>query len=104
MDRLLLSWHPEDRLPPRFQERVWRRISLQEEARPAAVKLWEKFLSGCFAVFGRPALAACYLAVLMATGAGLGYWQSERYGAQTVRAWQAAYVHSVNPYAAAWSK
>ena len=100
----LQSWRVEDTLPPRFQERVWRRISLRQEANSAPWRLWGGFAAWCRTALRQPATAAAYLAVVAATGAGLGYWKAERYAGQTELAWRAAYVQSVNPYAASLSK
>lgn len=104
LHQLLQSWRIEATLPTRFQERVWRRIALREEDEPAAAKLWAEFTAWCRAALRQPAMAAAYLTVVVATGAGLGYWKSERYVEQTELGWRAAYLQSVNPYSVALSK
>lgn len=98
LHQLLQTWRTEPSLPPRFQEGVWRRISILEETWPAwsALDVLWRWLEA----LRRPALASAYLAVLVAAGAGLGYWKSERYVQQTEQSWRAAYLQSVNPYAA----
>lgn len=98
LHHLLQSWRIDESLPPRFREGVWTRISMQETIGPASRMLdsiWR-----CLASLNRPALATAYFAVLVAAGAGFGYWKSERYVQQTEVSWQAAYLRSVNPYAA----
>jgi hypothetical protein len=104
LHQLLQTWRIENKPPPYFQERVWRRISLREDPQPAVWKLWSEFTIWCGAASRQPAMAAAYLAVVVATGAGLGYWKSERYVQQTELGWRAAYLQSVNPYAASFSK
>jgi hypothetical protein len=104
LHQLLQSWRIEGTLPPRFQERVWRRIGLQEETNPVAAKVWAKFMTWCSTSLRQPAMAAVYLAVVVAAGGGLGYWSSERYVEQTELGWRAAYLQSVNPYAALFPK
>lgn len=104
LHQLLQSWQVDDRLPPFFEERVWRRIALREITTTVVWRLWGIFTSRCRAALRQPAMAAAYLALVAATGAGLGYWKSERYAEQTDLAWRAAYLQSVNPYAAPLSK
>jgi hypothetical protein len=104
LHQLLQCWRIESTLAPRFQERVWRRISLREETEPAAGRLWGKITAWCRAALRQPAMAAAYLAVVVATGAGLGYWKSERYVEKTELGWRAAYLQSVNPFAASLPK
>ena len=98
LHQLLQTWRTELSLPPGFQQGVWRRISILEETSSSwsALDVVWRWLDG----LRRPALASAYLAVLIAAGAGLGYWKSERYVQQTEHSWRAAYLQSVNPYAA----
>ena len=104
LHQLLQSWRVEDRLPPRFQERVWQRISLREDANSAPWRLWGEFTAWCRTALRQPAMAAAYLAIVAATGAGLGYWKAERYVGQSDLTWRAAYLQSVNPYVVVVSK
>ena len=96
LSELLRTWKPEAQLPPRVQETVWRRIECAETARAPglfqSVGMWiEKALS-------RPALAASYVAVLLVTGVGAGYWHAEDKTAQAESELRTRYVQSIDPY------
>ena len=96
LSKLLRTWKPEAQLPPRFQEAVWSRIRGAEAARtlslPQAITAWlEKALS-------RPALAVSYVAVLLFTGAGAGYWHGEGKTAHAASELRIRYVQTVDPY------
>jgi hypothetical protein len=99
LSKLLKTWKPEGQLPPRFQETVWRRIESAEAACPPgllgllhALRLWiEK-------TFSRPALAGCYIAVLLVAGVGAGFWHAEGTTAQSESEWRVRYVQSIDPY------
>ncbi len=96
LSKLLRTWKPEAQLPPRFQEAVWNRIACSDTVRAPSLlqtlNLWiERALS-------RPALAASYIAVLLLTGVGAGYWHGEGKSAQARSEWRARYVQTVDPY------
>jgi hypothetical protein len=96
LSKLLRTWKPEAQLPPRFQEAVWNRIACGDTTRAPSVlrivAIWiERRLS-------RPALAVSYVAVLLLSGVGAGYWHAEGKTAQAASEWRARYVQTVDPY------
>ena len=96
LSRLLKTWKPEAQLPPRFQESVWRRIQSAEPARSAGllhvIAIWIE------RAFSRPTLAAAYVAVLLLTGIGAGFWHADGKTAHAQSEWRARYVRSIDPY------
>src|ERR1041384_1578326 len=69
---LLKEWPEAGSLPPRFQERVWKRIALAEASAPAG-NAWSEWLGWISAFAARPALAVGYVALLLSLGFGLGW-------------------------------
>jgi hypothetical protein len=98
LSELLAEWKTEASLPPRFQERVWKRIE-QAEARKPQVSL-AALVHWLDAAFRRPALACVYVTVLLFVGLGAGYWQAQGTMAQSQSEMRARYVQSVDPYQA----
>lgn len=97
---LLKEWKVETPLPPRFQEQVWRRVE-REEARPAAVSSWWATFQRWIAnALPRPALAAAYVAVLLAAGAGVGWTQARHESSRVSNQLGLRYVRSVDPHQA----
>jgi hypothetical protein len=88
---LLRSARPTSELPPRFQENVWRRIE-HAEARHARVAVG--WLDALAAWVLRPQLAFAVAAVVIFTGAGLGWSRGERLAQNEA---QARYVSAVAP-------
>lgn len=105
MSELLRTWRVDAPLPLRFEERVWRRISQEQESRAS---VWSEWLGELYvrwrALLMRPAGATAYLLALLVVGGGLGYWQSEHYTSEAEAGWRGAYVRSVNPTAISFSK
>lgn len=96
--QLLREWVVEIKLPPRFQEKVWRRIAhREEEAKPSLRQALSHWLES---VFKRPALAVSYVAVLLAAGLTTGYVQAQEKSARAESQWRTLYVQSVDPYQA----
>ena len=95
---VLREWKANPPLPLRFQEGVWQRIA-RAEAQPRA-GAWHTLTARIEAAFSRPALAACYLAMLLFLGLSAGYWQAQGRSAEAQSQWRAAYVQSVDPYQA----
>jgi hypothetical protein len=91
LQELLRSARPTVELPPRFQENVWRRIE-QAEARHARVAVG--WLDALAAWVLRPQLAVAVAAVIILTGAGLGWSRGERLAQSEA---QARYVSAVAP-------
>jgi hypothetical protein len=95
---LLKEWKAKPSLPPSFQEQVWRRIE-QAEAQPTiSVTLWTVWTNWIAAVLPRPALATAYLAVLLATGATVGWAQARQVTGRVSDDLSARYVRLVDPY------
>lgn len=98
LDDFLRAWNVDTPLPPRFQERVWGRISREEAKQASGISGWWVALASLIArVLRQPVGATAYLSAFLLTGAALGYWGSEHYGQQTEAAWRTAYLNSVTP-------
>jgi hypothetical protein len=94
LDRLLQTWRVTDPLPPRFQERVWKRIEAAESktVKPEAAN-WLAIL------FARPALATVCAALLLVAGLTTGLLRANHDAAQMNTELAQRYVASVDPYA-----
>lgn len=96
LTHLLREWKDHPPLPPRFQEAVWQRIArAQAQVRPG---VWHTLVAWVEAALNRPALAVSYIAVLLVSGLGAGYWQAQDKSAEAQSQWRTAYVQSVDPY------
>lgn len=93
LKRLLDNWQVNEPLPPRFQERVWKRIEVAE----APVRETKSWFA---ALFLRPAFATAMATLLLLVGLSAGYLRANH---DTVR-WDAQlahrYIATMNPYAA----
>ena len=96
LSKLLKTWKPEAQLPPRFQETVWHRIEFAETV-PSRGFL-QTFGGWIEKIFARPALAVAYVAILLFTGVGAGYWHAEGRAVQATSEMRSRYVQSVDPY------
>ena len=96
LSKLLQTWKPEAQLPFCFQEAVWRRIECAETARTPS--LLQTLAIWVERTFSRPALAASYVAILLVTGVGAGYWHAEGKTAKAESEWRTRYVQTVDPY------
>ena len=85
-------------LPPRFQERVWRRIETAEAN--AKLPFWHAITRWVETTFARPSLAVSYVAVLLFVGLTAGYLQAQDKSARAQAQLRTAYVQSVDPYQA----
>lgn len=94
--RTLREWTVDSSLPPRFREGVWHRITRAEALRHSGA--WAELMRRLESLLARPALAAAYLAVLLAAGAASGYWTAQTRAGDTETAWRAQYVQAVDPY------
>lgn len=94
----LQAWKLTPPLPPRFQEQVWRRIARAEAEDKVAA--WSRLTRWTDRVLARPALAAAYLALLLTSGSGAGYWHVRREAAQLDQTLGLRYVQAVDPYQA----
>ncbi|HMP84251.1 MAG TPA: hypothetical protein PKA41_16255 [Verrucomicrobiota bacterium] len=94
LSALLKAWKLEERLPPTFQERVWRRIETAEAG--SAFNIWPDWL---VAPFTRPAFATACASVLLAAGLIAGFWRADRDAARWDGELSHRYVAAVDPYA-----
>jgi hypothetical protein len=96
LHKLLQTWKVAGTLPPHFEERVWRRLSLEPAASPTA--LWTAALGWLRQALTRPALAASYLAVLAAVGLAAGYWHARVDNAHVNHQLGSRYVRLMDSY------
>ena len=95
LDRALQEWRVTLPLPPRFQDRVWKRI---ERAEVPHISLAEAAQAWFATLFTRPAFAVAYVSVLLATGLALGSMQASHKAARWDRQFESRYVQSIDPY------
>jgi hypothetical protein len=94
--KLLKEWRTEAPLPPHFQENVWQRIEhTQGSARPS---LWTVIIHWIGTELPRPALAASYVAVLLAVGVTAGWAQGRQQTARVKDELGQRYVRVLDPY------
>jgi hypothetical protein len=93
LGKLLQNWRINNTLPPRFQERVWKRIE-SADSRPVRSGAFE-WIRGLFA---RPAFAAVCGALLLFGGLVMGLIRGDKDVARMDRELAQRYVASVNPY------
>jgi hypothetical protein len=92
---LLREWRVNEPLPPRFQERVWKRIETAEtKAVPAPA-----FSAWLGALFMRPAFAAVLAALLLAAGTTAGYLRANHDATRWDKQLEQRYVAALDPYA-----
>jgi hypothetical protein len=97
LHKLLRTWKVEAKLPPRFQEAVWDRISATERKAESRFS-WQRVTTWIEGVFSSPALAASYVALLLFAGVGTGYWRAAGRVTQTNSELRVHYIQSVDPY------
>lgn len=97
---LLMVGKRSARLPPHFQEQVWRRIARQELQPSVLFVLQTSVMQWINTVLSRPALAAAYVAVLLVIGASAGWAQARQQTARVSDEMSLRYVSSVDPYRA----
>src|SRR5206468_10499230 len=99
--KVLKEWHVGAALPPRFQEGVWRRIEQAERApAPIAPSVWAVIAHWIGTVLPRPALAASYVAILLAIGVTAGWAQGHQQTARVKDELSERYVRVLDPYLA----
>ena len=98
---VLKEWKESTPLPPRFQEQVWRRIEQSEAPFLPTPSVWSLLTNWIVTVLPRPALAAVYLAVLLAVGATAGWTQARQETDRLGDELSVRYVRAVDPYQAA---
>ncbi len=96
LSRLLQTWKPDLAVPPSFNQSVWNQIA--RETPPITVSPWVLALDWLKAGFMKPAWAAAFMALMLATGAVSGYWQATQNRPVEVQVMSSQYLHTVNPY------
>ena len=86
------------KLPPRFQEQVWRRIGQHEQQPSVWSSLQTSLTHWINTMLPRPALAVSYVAVLLVVGASVGWAQARQEKARASGEMSLRYVQSVDPY------
>jgi hypothetical protein len=94
LKQLLHDWKINEPLPPRFQEKVWRRIEKGEAV--ARERTWLDWLRIAIA---RPAYATVCAALLLVAGSAAGFWQASQDSARIEKELAQRYVAAVDPYA-----
>ena len=98
LSAVLKGWRVTATLPPRFQEHVWRRLERQDQ-QPSVLALLQKLaVYWIGALLPRPALAVCYVALLLVFGADAGWMEARQGTARVIDELSLRYVHSVDPY------
>ena len=92
--RLLDNWQVNEPLPPRFQERVWKRIEAAEAGSTRASGSWFA------ALFLRPAFATALATLLLLAGLSAGYLRANRDTARWDAQLAHRYIATMNPYVA----
>src|SRR2546423_250009 len=98
LHKVLREWRTNTSLPPRFQEEVWGRIERAQA--PTAPSAWAVIIHWIGAVLPRPALAASYVAVLLAIGVTVGWAQAGEEPARVKDDLGQGYVRVLDPYQA----
>lgn len=93
---LLDAWRISESLPPRFGERVWQRIALEEDTTRGSLYSW--LAVWVARQLARPAFAVAYLALLLAAGLGAGYWHGQSERNQIAQQLGVRYVRMMDPY------
>ena len=96
VEKSLRDWRVSAPLPPRFNDRVWRRIEQAEAS--GHVGLWNTLQEVLAGLFMRRAWAASYLSIALAAGLALGYWQVHADASQSYSSMSQRYVQSLDPY------
>jgi len=96
--KVLKEWRTDASIPPGFQEGVWRRIERAQA--PIAPSVWAVVAHWIGTVLPRPALAASYVAVLLAIGVTVGWAQAYQETARVKDELSQRYVRLLDPYLA----
>lgn len=101
LDRILREWTITTTLPPRFKQRVWRRIE-KLDAGPQAGGSWLQRLVG--SVILRPGFASIYLSAVLAAGIAAGALVAQATTSRLKTELSMRYVESIDPYPAEFHK
>jgi hypothetical protein len=94
LQKALQSWKISGRVPPRFQQEVWKRIA-SSESQPGG---WFQFTDWLNAFLPRPAVALAYVLVLLFAGLSAGWWQAREETSRLEQNLSQRYVQAVDPY------
>ena len=92
LKEVLQTWGVNEPLPPRFQERVWKRIEAAETPKPETTSWFA-------ALFLRPAFATAAAMLLLIAGLSAGYLRANHDAAHWNHELSQRYVVALNPYA-----
>ena len=95
----LAAWRIEAQLPPDFQQRVWKRISMREVGNvdpPWLTWLGSLLISAMQVSVPRLALTAIAIGLLIGTTTGVV--EASRWNSATWNRLEAKYVQSIDPY------
>lgn len=92
---VLHEWKIDQPLPHDFKGKVWERI-VRAEKKPEI--RWLAVLRESFKQVTRPAVAASYLAVVIAAGMTAGYRHAQEQAASTSTQLSVRYLQTVDPY------
>jgi len=95
--KLLGEWKIEAGLPPRFEERVWRRMDSSETG-PATAGGLIGWLAALPSFLARPGLAASYVTALLLLGFAVGWARGQEKSARIDHDLSARYVQEIDPY------
>jgi hypothetical protein len=99
--KLLKEWRTDASLPPHFQEAVWQKIERAEHSHKTAIpSVWIAIAHWIGTALPRPALAASYVAVLLAVGVTVGWAQGRQASARVKGELGLRYVRALDPYLA----
>ena len=96
LKELLSQWKVNASLPPRFEEAVWRRIERGQA--PVHPSIWDVISRWIGTTLPRPAMAACYLAVLLVICGSVGWTQAQEKSARVKEELCQHYVRVLDPY------
>lgn len=96
LSKLLKEWRADVSLPPRFQEAVWQRIDRDRSS--ARLSGWAAIAHWINNALPRPALAAAYMAILLALGLTAGWAEARQTTAHVKDELGNRYVQALDPY------
>ena len=95
LNALLSQWKLDSALPPRFAERVRKRIERDAPNSTAPLALLWNWLTHAAL---RPAFAVGYTTILLLAGLTVGYWQAHVKAERAAESLGVRYVQMVDPY------
>ena len=96
LGKLLQEWRADAPLPPHFQQDVWRRIEGAQTSRAPSV--WTAIARWIGTALPRPALAASYVAILLALGVTAGWTQARQETVRVKGELGERYIRALDPY------